>query len=85
MLTSLQVSYKEIGVFEMLRLPTDLFNKSLKIQTPNANMNLTLKIQSFHEVCLTVNTNSACTEQTQFTKQHNVIKYQTLDYKYLMP
>lgn len=71
----------------MLRLPTDLFNKSLKIQIGNANTNFfNIKvIQSFHEVCLTVNTNSACTEQTQFTKQHNVIKYQTGDYKYLMP
>lgn len=39
MLTSSQVSYKEIGVSEMLRLPIDLFNKSLKIQIPNANMN----------------------------------------------
>lgn len=66
MLTSSQVSYKEIGVFKMLRLPIDLFNKSLKIQIRNANMNFfNIKvIQSFHKVWLTVNTNSACTEQT---------------------
>lgn len=71
----------------MLRLPIDLFNKSLKIQIWNANINsFNIKvIQSFHKVCLTANTNSAYTEQTQFTKQHNVIKYQTLDYNYLMP
>lgn len=39
MLTSSQVSYKEIGVFEMLRLAIDLFNKSLEVQIPNANTN----------------------------------------------
>lgn len=32
MLTSSEVSYKEISIFEMLRFPIDLFNKSLKIQ-----------------------------------------------------
>lgn len=37
MLTTSQVSYKKTGVFEMLRLHTGLFNKTLKIQIPHAN------------------------------------------------
>lgn len=38
MLTSSQVIYKEIDVFEMLRLPIDLFNKSVEVQLPKANI-----------------------------------------------
>lgn len=40
MLTTSQVSYKKIGVFEMLRLQAGLVNSSLDIQIQNANAKL---------------------------------------------